>query len=187
MERRYVEELSKEELVKVFHANAGLRSEITDDMYESEMMWVNEKLEYIRSSARDWSIGAYGYNYITVNNSGDFVEGLVKMDKEVPLFGDEEAKQIYKVKELKDQVWEKDQCDDDFDELEEEFEEAVKELAEAVAGQLKKDLEGCYNEEYMLDYFLDFYLDARIEKGTLYIEDDDYTLCEDISYTKRYN
>jgi hypothetical protein len=184
MAKRYVEKLSKEELVKVFEANAKLREAVYGDMVDSEMFWIGEQLDYIKDSLQDWSIGVYNYNYISVKDIDGFIDGLIKMNKEVPLF--EDTKQIFEVERMRDEFYIKDCYDEDYEEAEEKLDEAVKALAEEVVKQFEKRLNDCADNDNMLEYFLDFYYDARMESGSMYIQDDSYELYEDVSYTKSY-
>lgn len=200
IEKRYVNELNKEELVKVFNTNEKLRQEIMDDASESELFWIDEKLDYVRSSMRDWSIGAYQYSYIKIGDTRAFLEGLQTMDNEVPAFGDDKAKQIYEAVELCRQM---DEVADtlnemDYDEeredylnvegqlseLEEQFEAEVQRLADLLAKELQRDIEACYDEENALDYFLNFFADERMETGMWVNEN--YELFKDVAYVKSY-
>lgn len=184
MAKRYVEKLSKEELVKVFEANAELREAVYDDMVDSEMFWISEQLNYIKDSLQDWSIGVYNHNYISVKDIDGFIDGLIEMDKAVPLF--EDAKQIFEVERMRNEFYNKNCYDEDYEEAEEELEKAIKDLAQEVVKQFEKRLAGCLDRDNQLEYFLDFYYDARMESGSMYIQDDSYVLYEDVSYTKSY-
>lgn len=186
MKRKYIEEMNKEELIKVFEANHKLQNDVYDDMVESEMHWIGEQLDYLRDGLSDWSIGAYNYNYIKIKDNDKFIAGLIKMDKEVPLFGDEEAKQIYEVEKLRDEFYNKDCDDEDYEDVEEEYEGAVQELAESVVKAFTRRLNDCGEHKYQLDYFFEFYADSRLEKDMFYIENDTYELFEDVSFTKSY-
>jgi hypothetical protein len=186
--KKYIEELTKEELKLVFKANYKLQTEVYEDMVDSELYWVGDQLDYIRGSLRDWSIGANNYNYIKVKDNSGFIDGLIEMDKGIPLFSDKEAKQIYEVQELRDRFYEMPSDEDGYEELEEEYEAAVQELAEAVTRQFGRRLDDCSNSEYQLDYFIEFYAESRLEKDLFYIddEDDSYELFEDVAYIKSY-
>jgi hypothetical protein len=186
--KKYIEELTKEELKLVFKANYKLQTEVYEDMVDSELHWVGEQLDYIRASLLDWSIGANNYNYIKVKDNSGFIDGLIEMDKGIPLFNDTDAKQIYEVEKLRYELFNKDCEDEDYDDVEEQYEAQVKELAEAVTRQFGRRLDDCSNSEYQLDYFIEFYADARLEKDLFYVddEDDSYELFEDVAYIKSY-
>lgn len=184
MEKRYVEELSKEELVKVFKANARLQEAVYEDMVDSEMFWISEQLNYIKDSLHNWSIGVYNRNYISVKDIDGFIDGLIEMDKEVPLF--EDTKQIFEVERMKNELYNKNCYDEDYEEAEKELKDAIEDLAQEVVKQFEKRLAGCLDRNNQLEYFLDFYYDARMESGSMYIKDNSYELYEDVSYTKSY-
>ena len=184
MRKRYVEELSKEELVKVFKANARLQKAVYADMVDSELFWIGEQLDYIKDSLQDWSIGVYNHNYISVKDIDGFIDGLIEMNKEVPLF--EDTKQIFEVDRMINEFYIKDCYDEDYEEAEKELEKAIKDLTEKVVRHFEERLDWCLDRDNQLEYFLDFYYDARMESGAMYIKDDSYELYEDVSYTKSY-
>ena len=184
MRKRYVEELSKEELVKVFKANARLQKAVYADMVDSELFWIGEQLDYIKDSLQDWSIGVYNHNYISVKHIDGFIDGLIEMNKEVPLF--EDTKQIFEVDRMINEFYIKDCYDEDYEEAEKELEKAIKDLTEKVVRHFEERLDWCLDRDNQLEYFLDFYYDARMESGAMYIKDDSYELYEDVSYTKSY-
>jgi hypothetical protein len=187
--KKFISELTTEELKQVFKANHKLQGDVYEDMIDSEMHWIGEQLDYIRDSLRDWSIGAYGHNFIKIKDTDKFIAGLIKMDNGIPLFSDKDAKQIYEVEKLRDSFYNKDSDDEDYEEVEEELEEAVKELAEAVVDKFTQRLYDCSNSDYQLDYFIEFYCDSRLEQDLVYIDDetDSFELFEDIGYTKSYS
>lgn len=69
-------ELSTEELLDVIYDNSTLYERFCEIVEEDVMFWVNEKLEFLKDSLKDWSIGLYYSNYIEVRNYYDFVNSV---------------------------------------------------------------------------------------------------------------
>ena len=59
-------ELSTSELLNVIEDNETLSNRLYELIEQSAMDWVGEKLEVIRNSLKDWSIGFYNYNFLDV-------------------------------------------------------------------------------------------------------------------------
>lgn len=198
--KRYVNELTIEEIKKVFNTNEKLRQEIMEDAAEGEMFWVGEKLDYVRNYMSDWSVGAYDRSYIRVSDHRGFLEALQQMQLETPAFSDEKGKEIFEAVELCRQL---DETQDQLDELDweedeeayneveakvealtEQFESDVEGLGDMLATELQRDVEACYNEDNALDYFINFFVDERMEVGMWVNEK--YELFKDVSYVKSY-
>lgn len=182
MTKKYIKDMSKEELVKVFHANSKLKDDIYEDMVESEMLFVSEQLDYLRDSLSDWSIGTYNRNYMTIGDSDKFIEGMIKLDNSIPLLIEDDLPKLKEAVELRDKYRNTDVDSEEFEDLEEEVDEVAEELADLAVMRFTRRLDGLSKEEYQIDYFLDFYVDARLEEDGCYILADmkDYILYEDV-------
>lgn len=71
-------ELSTSELLNVIEDNETLSNRLYELIEQSAMDWVGEKLEVIRNSLKDWSIGFYNYNFLDVVDYEKFVDSLVE-------------------------------------------------------------------------------------------------------------
>lgn len=71
-------ELSTSELLNVIEENDSLSNRLYELIEQSSMYWVGEKLEIIRNSLKDWSIGFYNYNFLDVVDYEKFVDSLVE-------------------------------------------------------------------------------------------------------------
>ena len=71
-------ELSTSELLNVIEDNETLSNRLYELIEQSAMGWVGEKLEVIRNSLKDWSIGFYNYNFLDVVDYEKFVDSLVE-------------------------------------------------------------------------------------------------------------
>jgi hypothetical protein len=190
--KKYIEEMSKEELTNVFNANSKLQNDVLEDMIDSEMHWIGEKLDYIRDSLSDWSIGTGQRNYIKVNTDRltDFLHGLSEMDKGVPAFNDEKAAEVIgNLEAAYNAYYYADAYAHNYEELEEAADRAAQKAADELARQFDRDLSYLYDTENQLDYFLEFYADARMDDEETYyviVEEGTFKLYEDVSYTKSY-
>ncbi|QIW88608.1 hypothetical protein P59_239 [Bacillus phage P59] len=186
--KKFVEEMSQEELVKVFNANEKLQNEVLEDMIDSEMHWIGEKLDYVRDSLSDWSVGTCQRSYITVKKMNSFLQGLIEMDKSVPAFNDEKAAEVIGNLQKAFDAYYYAEVEEE-DDLEELAEKAAQEAADELAAQFDRDLNYLYSHDAQLSYFLEFYADARMDDPeTYYIieEEETYKLYQDVSYTKSY-
>jgi hypothetical protein len=184
MNKKYIGDLTKEELVKVFETNEKLRNDVSDDMVESEHLYAEEQMDFVRGSARNWSIGPGGHNYIGVSNADAFIVGLKEMDDSVPAFTDEEAKEIDAALKLREEYREEEMYTDVYDQLEEQLEEEAQKLADKLAAKFQRRFQDCFNRENKLDYFLDFYADTRLD-ADCYIIEGDYTLYQTVTNSFR--
>lgn len=71
-------ELSTKQLLSVIEANAKLQDKFYQLIEDSAMYWVDEKLDYIRDSLKDWSIGFYQCNFLKIADYVDFVNSIVE-------------------------------------------------------------------------------------------------------------
>lgn len=187
----FIEDMTTEQRTEVFNKNQKLRHLILDDMQDSEMDWISEKLDYIRSCLSDWEIGIVSHCWIKTNPSkiGAFLDGMEKMSKDFQPFNDEDQKRI--MKELKAAVETYFNANSDleeYEELEEKAIQAVQQTADELARQFQKDLACLYDSKNQLDYFLEFYADARMDGNQYYIiaGDENYGLKRDVSYIESF-
>lgn len=187
MTKKYLKNLTNDELKKVFHANQKLRDDVYDDMIETEMHYIGEQLDYLSDGLSDWSIGTYNRNYIKISDPSDFISALDAVEKDIPILTDKETPKLKYALELSDKYRFSEMYSDEYYELEEELEEVARELADIVVGRFTEILDSCSKEEHQIDYFLEFYSDSRLDGDSCYIieEDGDYILYEDT--VKVYN
>lgn len=87
-------EISLEELEKIVNRSKELRDKLEDYIQECEMNWISEKLGKIKPSLRDWSVGFYNQNFISVKDYEDFLDCIIdykktfgcsdRMEKKIP-------------------------------------------------------------------------------------------------------
>lgn len=65
-------ELTIEQLTEIVNRSKKLRDELDEYIQDCEMCWISEKLSVLKPSLKDWSIGFFNQNYITVKDWHDF-------------------------------------------------------------------------------------------------------------------
>lgn len=190
--KKLVSELSREELKEVFNANQKLQVDVLEDMQENEIHWINEHMENLEKSIRRYEISPYAKSYISVYDEleklSQFVDGALQNQKDFCVLADEETPKIEKLaakfETLFDMEWENKQ----YENLEKWLEKEVDELAEKIANYYDSVFRSLYDEENQLDYFIEFYAAERLDQQNyILVEDGNFVLYEDISYTKSYN
>lgn len=169
---KLLDELTKNELEKVFERNTKLQSEVMDFMAESEMHWIGEQLDYLRDTLVSWSIGQCNRNqHITVGDPWRFVCALAKLQEDIPVLGQEYDERIEAVLETDD---------------EEKIESEAQALADALVSEYTRILDDvCLDLKHAKNYFLEFYVDAYMRDEGYYI-DAEYTLYKPINYVESY-
>lgn len=189
---KFVTELTKEELIKVFNRNSILQADVLDEMLDSELFWISEKMTYIQKYLSDWSVDANSPCFINVKTDyiamRDFLYGLIEMQKNIPAFSEDKAELIIeRLEDALDAYAYAPMNADNYEELEQDAMQATAEAAKELAKQFEEDLKWCFDKKHQLEYFLDFYVDARLnEKAYVIPEEGTYQLYEDVHYTKSY-
>ncbi|AGB62671.1 hypothetical protein [Bacillus phage phiAGATE] len=169
MEKKLIEELTQDELKKVWENNPKLQEQVKEDFMDSEMHWVSERLDYLKPYLSDWSVGAHNPSYIDIGDYEGFVEGAERLSREMGLLQDEEDKKaINEMNSTRDAYELADEETDAevLEELEDIFHRACDGVADNIAQLMEHALDCCYVDSNALDYFLDFYAPVRM--------DDDY-------------
>ena len=69
-------DLSTEEFKSIVCGSKKLREKLYNRIVDSEMSFMGDRLDCIRDSLSDWSVGVCQRNYIKVRNNRDFVDGV---------------------------------------------------------------------------------------------------------------
>jgi hypothetical protein len=180
-------ELSKEELLKVYEINEKLQHEVIEDYQEDTIDFtVGEMLDYLRKSLNNWSIGFYQNNYITISDNKLFLEGVLKATKNNGLLDETEKETILLINKIieKIDIFEgMDWDNNNYDKLEAWIEEKVELIRCKVLKEFNTLTTIDYN--YMEEYFIEVYVEERMDKDDYYINDN-YELFKHIEYEKSY-
>lgn len=182
MEKKLIEELTQDELKKVWDSNPKLREMVKEDAADGEMYWVGDRLNYVRPYLSDWSIGAFSHVYIYIDDYEGFVEGAEKLSKAMGLLSSEEEdeKALNSMKQAQETYLEAG-TDGEYEELYEKFENVCDSIAQLLAKSLKNAVESCYDDDNALDYFLEFYVHNRMD-SEFYVEpENDYKLFKTVT------
>lgn len=184
-----IDELTTEELRKVFQKNTVLQEEVSEDMQESELFWVGEVLDALNEygGLSSWYIGFCNRNQHIAAKDGkewEFIEGVKKAQKEFGFLPEGENVCIDYVSELIDELHDLELYSDEYYALEEKVAEHISNIERLLTDQFTKNLDGLLGT-YEEDYFIEFYADARMN-GDYYVNMDTFELFEDVSYTKSY-
>jgi len=74
-------EMSLEELEQIVNRSKEMRDKLDEYIQDCEMDWISDKLRKIDSSLRDWSVGFYNQNFISVKDYGDFLDCIIDYKK----------------------------------------------------------------------------------------------------------
>lgn len=69
-------EMNLQKFEQIINRSKKLRDELGDYIQESEMDFISDKLFPVKSSLKDWSIGFYNQNFVTVKDYHEFVSGV---------------------------------------------------------------------------------------------------------------
>jgi len=184
---KVINELTTEELRKVFESNEQLQSEVMDDMADSEMFWIREQLDFLADTLEDYSVGQCNRNqHITVADPAGFIRALAELQRNMAMLPNDYDDRIEEALELADRYKFADvDSDDEYHELEAQVEEEAQELADILAEEYARILDDyCLDYENAEDYFINFYAHELMD-SSFYV-DSEYILYEKVSYTRVY-
>ncbi|WNO29739.1 hypothetical protein [Bacillus phage SDFMU_Pbc] len=185
MEKKLIEELTQDELKKVWENNPKLQEQVREDFMDSEMYWVTERLGYLKPYLSDWSVGAYNQSYINIDDYEGFVEGAERLANEMSLLQDEEEDKeaMNEMTSTRDAYELADEETDAevLEELENTFHKTCDGVADNIAQLMEHALDCCYVDANALDYFLDFYVNNRMDEDYYVIPENNYKLYQSVT------
>lgn len=169
---RYLNELTIDELKRVYESNRGIR-DIAFNLY-SELIWgyVEEYTSEFDGRYVSIYFDSYDYPIINVKDTYSFIDGLKSMQYKYGAFAEEEAKKITDFEILFDSLADYDYDSDEYTDCETKIELAEKELVTMLTNRLRDELDAMYNEQYILDYFLWEQEIIADSLDNIYIDDD---------------
>lgn len=179
--KRYLEDLSRDELKSLFDSNEKLRVAIWESAIESVDFWINEKLQGF-GRMNDYSIGTYGANYIRVKDISSFLEWVESCNND---FGDFYGMEnlIENACVLNDKLRYWDLSDKNYCRVEKRLDEICDILADHFIDYCTREYDWYYKDENLFDFWLDqlwsgvgqwegYYIDSDRKENAVYI---DYT------------
>lgn len=186
--KKYITDMTTEDLRRVFAANDQLQQDISDDMYDSEMYYAREILSCWSRSAIDYCIGYDDGCFFKWCAASDFIKGLQEAQKNYGFLPDDANNTIDYVSRLLGRLNIPYLSMEDEDRIIERVQGLCDDLAAECDKTFRAMFDACFDAAYAEDYFLDFYADERLEPDC-YIETDDgdFILYEEIYKVKRHN
>lgn len=168
---KYINQLTDNEKRALIENNSALQNLVYDDMIENEMDFITEQLIFIAPGVRDYKIGSYNYNYITVGNSVKFLDGLEKLQKIYCTLPDSMNDEIKRVLEARERFYSMSYNNKNYDLLDAWLDEKAQYFADRITDYFTSCLNPTCDD--MIDYFIEFYADVKmdnfyIENGNLY-------------------
>lgn len=173
---KYIHELTDNEKRELIENNAALQNMVYDDMIENEMYFISEQLNYIAPGLRDYSVGSYNYNYITVGNSVKFLDGLEQLQKNYCTLPDDMQPEIDRVFAARERFYLMDYNNKNYDILDDWIDKKAQYFADCITKYFSDCLDPSRDD--IINYFIEFYTDERMDE-TYYINDSG-VLCQSI-------
>lgn len=151
--KKYLSELSRDELKSLFNNNSLLRGAIWEDAIESVDFWVNEKLSGF-GNKNVCSIGTYGTNYITVKDVSDFLEWVKNCNYMFEEFYGLESL-IDKAFALNEKLLYWDLSDLNYDRVEKRLDEICDILADQFIENCTQEYDWYYKDENLFSFWLE--------------------------------
>lgn len=165
---KYIHELTDNEKRELIENNSALANMVYDDMIENEMYFISEQLNYIAPGLRDYSIGSYNYNYLTVGNSVEFLDGLEKLQEYYCTLPDDINDEIKRVLDARDRFYLMSYNNKNYDLLDAWIDKKAQYFADCITDYFSRCLDPTHDD--MIEYFIEFYADERMDE-TYYIKD----------------
>lgn len=169
---KYIYQLTDDEKRELIENNNALANMVYDDMMDGEMHFITEQLNYIAPGLRDYSIGSYNYNYLTVGNSVKFLDGLEQLQKCYCTLPDDMNDEIKRVLEARERFYLMDYNNKNYDVLDAWIDKKAQYFANCITDYFSMCLDPTRAD--MIEYFIEFYADERmdesfyIDNGVLY-------------------
>lgn len=160
---KYIHELTDNEKRELIENNSALQNMVYDDMIENEMYFISEQLNYIAPGLRDYSVGSYNYNYMTVGNSVKFLDDLEQLQKNYCTLPDDMQSEIDRVLAARDRFYLMSYNNKNYDDLDAWIDKKAQYFADCITDYFSSCLDPSRDD--MIDYFIEFYADERMDKS----------------------
>ena len=175
--------LTVEELKKVFSNNEKLQDDVLQDAQDSVDFWVCEYMKCFDRGTLEYNIGYPGH-YMKIKNSCDFAQGLKELQRNFCYLSEESEKNIEYCDHLMQRynnLYYNDHKN--AERLENRIDEIIEDLKSEFLHLLIREYDYCYDTKNLCEYFVETYADNL--RGEYYV-DDNYILYQHIEYEKCY-
>ena len=164
---KYINQLTDNEKRAFIENNNTLANMVYSDMIDGEMNFITEQLNYIAPGLRDYSIGSYNYNYLTVGNSVKFLDGLETLQKNYCTLPDEMNNEIKRVLAARERFYLMSYNNKNYDLLDVWIDKKAQYFADCITNYFSCCLDPTRDD--MINYFIEFYADERMD-NSFYID-----------------
>ena len=160
--------------------NDILGNMVYDDMIDTELFYIDEQLEHIKTALKDWSIGPAYPCYMVVKDALLFLDGLEIIQDNYCTLPDSMDQEIKTVLAARDRFRNMDMSYGNLYQLSEWLDHKAQYFADHIAKQFERNFD--FSHDDMVSYFLDFYADERLNDN-FYIKDNKLfrTITEEIA------
>lgn len=179
-------ELNREELIKVFETNSKLQEKVFDDMFDNANFWNSEYLDCWQRGAIDYSIGWDRGTYFESKDNELFIDGLKKAQETFCFLEDRYNTTIEYTEKLLNKLdyLYYNGSEENYNRLETRINELTEELENACYKRFMLEYETCFDNDTQEDHFISFYVYERMNDD-FYINAN-YELFEHIEYERKY-
>ena len=187
--KRYLPDLTPEELEKVLEANSKIWEAVAEITTENAYFWIQEIMDEFKNSVASYhfdSLYAGKIHYSRYYNDIDFLDEFRKADNKFGVLDETERKTLDRLTDKAEFYHDactgyEDISETRFDHLEKWFEAGIKTLKNALVRYCESEIDNATEDDNMQEQMIDCFADAHPE---IYIIGDSFTAYEDV--TKSY-
>ena len=163
-----VQELTNDE-VEMLLENDSVQDDIMDYVMESEMSYINDMLIYIKPYLSDYSIAAYSYSYMNVNDATGFINGVEKLNDDFGIFNDTDVKTLHNAIESADRYIFSEIGSDEYIEAMNDVNSYIKVISNYLVNEFVEILEyyGSFDRVYHESDYINAYLENMYNQECL--------------------
>lgn len=180
-EKRFLSELSVQELEEVLGKNKGLQELIRERTAESESLFIDDQLFYLKDGIGDYSIQPYGYSFISVTDTLEFLYGVKRLQRDMPILSDKDSHYFETALSNSKKLYSEN---GHTDENKNNFNNSIIDLRDKILSNMIEQLEYGDSYEGIKDYFFEMYIPFEGEKD--YVDGKDLILKRDITKTYEF-
>ena len=171
-----VQELSNKE-VEMLLNNESVQDDIMDYVMDCELSYIDEMLQYIKPYLSDYSIAAYSYSYMNVNDATGFINSVDKLQDDFSIFNDTDVKTLYNAIESADLYCSSEIGSDEYINAMNDVNSYIKVISNYLVNEFVEILEyyGTFDRVYHESDYVSNYLENMYDSECL-IDGDKVTL-----------